>query len=55
MGYSIPVSIKLSSYCGGGGGQNGQGMLVLPPLCEIFRVRTLVFYVLLVNNLIEGT
>ena len=33
--------IKFPSYCGGGGGQSGQGLLVLPPRCESFLVRTL--------------
>ena len=38
MGFSIPI--KFPSY-GGGGGQSGQGLLVLPPRCEFFLVRTL--------------
>ena len=40
MGFSIPI--KFPSDCGGEeGGQSGQGLLVLPPRCEIFLVRTL--------------
>ena len=39
MGFSIPVSnFPLVAR---GGGQSGQGLLVLPPRCEIFQVRTL--------------
>ena len=34
------TSIKFPSYCGGGA-QSGEGLLVLPPRCEIFLVRTL--------------
>ena len=37
------TGIKFPSYCGGegGGAQSGQGLLVLPPRCEIFLMRTL--------------
>ena len=37
--YWYQISILLR--WGGGGGQSGQGLLVLPPRCEIFLVRTL--------------
>ena len=40
MGFSIPVS-NFHLIAEGGGGQSGQGLLVLPPSCEIFLVRTL--------------
>ena len=38
MGFSIPIKFP-SDW--GGGGQSGQGLLALPPRCEIFLVRTL--------------
>ena len=34
MGLSIPI--KFPSDWGGGGGQSGQGLLVLLPRCEFF-------------------
>ena len=40
MGFSIPVSYA-HLIAGEGGGASGQGLLVLPPRCEIFLVRTL--------------
>ena len=40
MGFSIPI--KFPSDCGGGGGGKvDRLLLVLPPRCEIFLVRTL--------------
>ena len=38
MGFSIPVS---NFHLIGGGGGSGQGLLVLPPRCEFFLLRTL--------------
>ena len=43
MGFSIPVS-NFHLIVEGGGEQNGQGLLVLPPHCEIVLVRTLKHY-----------
>ena len=37
MGFSIPIKFPSD----GGGGGSGQGLLVLPPRCEMFLVRTL--------------
>ena len=39
MGFSIPVSNF--HLIAGGGAQSGQWLLVLPPRCDIFLVRTL--------------
>ena len=44
MGFSIPVS-NFHLIVEGGGGQSGQGLLVLPPRCEIVLVRTLIIHV----------
>ena len=40
MGFSIPVS-NFHLIGEGGGGQSEQGLLVLPPRCDFFLVRTL--------------
>ena len=47
----IPVSnFHLIGGGGGGGGrQSGQGLLVLPPRCDIFLVRTLASYTFLLR------
>ena len=40
LGFSIPVT-NFHLIAEGGGPQSGQGLLVLPPRCEFFLVRTL--------------
>ena len=38
--YQIFILLRSGGGGGGGEGQSGQGLLVLPPRCEIFLVRT---------------